>query len=105
MSAGRSSRALLRDLGSCDHLGAGVARGVLTESGGDGLGARDDRHRRKPAAADGMAEGQAVHCAVAIMSPYQEDNVRRSGDYTYDLNAPLDDMEVNLDLGEDAKAA
>jgi hypothetical protein len=23
----------------------------------------------------------------------------------YDLNAPLDDMEVNLDLGEDAHAA
>lgn len=52
------------------------------------------------------SEGQAVHRAdAAIMSPYQEDNVRRFGDYIYDLNAPLDDMEVHLDLGEEADAA
>ncbi|WP_165781438.1 hypothetical protein [Streptosporangium minutum] len=41
---------------------------------------------------------------VAIMSPYQEDNVRRFGDYIYDLNAPLEDMEVHLHLGEEAAA-
>ncbi|MDP4510116.1 hypothetical protein [Nonomuraea turcica] len=35
------------------------------------------------------------------MSPYQEDNVRRFGDYVYDLNGPLDGMEVHLDLGEE----
>ncbi|SDL18518.1 Tn3 transposase DDE domain-containing protein [Nonomuraea jiangxiensis] len=52
------------------------------------------------------SEGEAVHRAdVVIMSPYQEDNVRRFGDYVYDLNGPLDGMEVNLDLGEDADAA
>ncbi|TDC90959.1 DUF4158 domain-containing protein [Nonomuraea deserti] len=51
------------------------------------------------------SEGQAVHRAdVAIMSPYQEDNVRRFGDYIYDLNAPLDDMDVHLDLGEETGA-
>ncbi|RVX40934.1 TnpA family transposase [Nonomuraea polychroma] len=51
-------------------------------------------------------EGETMHRAdVAIMSPYQEDNVRRFGDYIYALNAPLDDMEVNPDLGEDANAA
>ncbi|MDF2710920.1 MAG: hypothetical protein K0R62_6572 [Nonomuraea muscovyensis] len=27
---------------------------------------------------------------VAIMSPYQEDNVRRFGDYIYELNVPLE---------------
>ncbi|MFC3986584.1 hypothetical protein [Streptosporangium jomthongense] len=36
---------------------------------------------------------------------YQEDNVRRFGDYVYDLNAPLEDMEVNLELGEETDAA
>ncbi|MGV9385464.1 hypothetical protein ACWDRB_57340 [Nonomuraea sp. NPDC003707] len=36
---------------------------------------------------------------VAIMSPYQEDKVRRFGDYIYDLNGPLEGMEVQLDLG------
>ncbi|WP_326642899.1 hypothetical protein OIE67_21155 [Nonomuraea fuscirosea] len=52
------------------------------------------------------AEGQAVHRAdVAIMSPYQEDNVRRFGDYIYDLDSPLEDMEVNLDFREEAEAA
>ncbi|WP_051864850.1 Tn3 family transposase [Streptosporangium roseum] len=51
-------------------------------------------------------EGQAVHRTdVAIMSPYQEDNVRRFGDYVYDLNAPLEDMDVNLELGEETDAA
>ncbi|NRQ34864.1 hypothetical protein HII36_23965 [Nonomuraea sp. NN258] len=51
-------------------------------------------------------ERQAVHHAdVAIMSPYQQDNVRRFGDYVYHLNAPLDGMEVHLDLGEEADAA
>ncbi|MBB5781780.1 hypothetical protein HD596_008536 [Nonomuraea jabiensis] len=52
------------------------------------------------------SEGETVHRAdVAIMSPYQEDNVRRFGDYIYDLNAPLDGMEVHLDLGEEVDAA
>lgn len=52
------------------------------------------------------AEGQAVHRAdVAIMSPYQEDNVRRFGDYICDLDAPLEGMEVNLEFGEEAEAA
>jgi TnpA family transposase len=52
------------------------------------------------------SEGEVVHRAdAAIMSPYQEDNVRRFGDYIYDLDAPLDDMEVHLDLGEEADAA
>ncbi|MFI7129303.1 hypothetical protein ACIBQ1_26620 [Nonomuraea sp. NPDC050153] len=41
---------------------------------------------------------------VAIMSPYHEDNVRRFGDYIDDLNAPLEDMEVHLDLVEEAGA-
>jgi TnpA family transposase len=50
-------------------------------------------------------EGQAVHRTdVAIMSPCQEDNVRRFGDYIYDLNAPLEDMEVHLHLGEETAA-
>ncbi|MGW0807951.1 Tn3 family transposase [Nonomuraea sp. NPDC002799] len=52
------------------------------------------------------SEGETVHRAdVAIMSPYQEDNVRRFGDYVYDLNAPLEDMDVNLELGEETDAA
>lgn len=50
------------------------------------------------------SEGERVHRAeVAIMSPYQEDNVRRFGDYIYDLNAPLEGMDVHLDLGVDAE--
>jgi hypothetical protein len=42
---------------------------------------------------------------VAIMSPSQEDNVRCFGDYVYDLNPSLEDMEVNLVLGEETDAA
>lgn len=46
-------------------------------------------------------EGETVHRAeVAIMSPYQEDNVRRFGDYVYDLDSPLENMEVHLDLDD-----
>ncbi|MFI7423691.1 Tn3 family transposase [Nonomuraea sp. NPDC049684] len=51
------------------------------------------------------SEGEAVHRAeVAIMSPYQEDNVRRFGDYIYDLDAPLEGMEVHLDIEEEVTA-
>ncbi|MFI7708763.1 hypothetical protein [Nonomuraea sp. NPDC049480] len=39
------------------------------------------------------------------MSPYQEDNGRRFGDYIYDLNAPLENLEVRLDLGQEAADA
>lgn len=52
------------------------------------------------------AEGRVAHRAdMAIMSPYQGDNVRRFGDYIYELNAPLEDMDVHLDLSEEADAA
>lgn len=52
------------------------------------------------------SEGETVHRAnAAIMSPYQEDNVRRFGDYIYDLEAPLEDMEVHLDLDAEPGAA
>ncbi|OUC92458.1 Tn3 family transposase [Streptosporangium minutum] len=51
------------------------------------------------------SEGETVHRTdVTIMSPYQEDNVRRFGDYIYDLDAPLEGMEVHLDLEEAAAA-
>jgi hypothetical protein len=51
------------------------------------------------------SEGEAVHRPdVAIMSSYQEDNVRRFGDYIYDLDAPLEGMEVHLDLEEEVTA-
>ncbi|QYC41913.1 hypothetical protein Nocox_21545 [Nonomuraea coxensis DSM 45129] len=39
------------------------------------------------------------------MSPYQEDNVRRFGDYIYDLTAPLENMEVHRNLGEETNVA
>ncbi|MER6581038.1 hypothetical protein [Nonomuraea sp. NPDC001023] len=41
------------------------------------------------------SEGETAHREnVAIMSPYQEDNVRRFDDYIHDLNAPLEVMET-----------
>jgi hypothetical protein len=52
------------------------------------------------------AEGQLVSRAtVATMSPYQQDNVRRFGDFVYDLTAPTETMDVHLDLDEDTDAA
>ncbi|WP_433239442.1 Tn3 family transposase [Streptosporangium sp. CA-135522] len=35
---------------------------------------------------------------VATMAPYQQDDIRRFGDFVYDLDAPLEDMHIHLDL-------
>jgi hypothetical protein len=52
------------------------------------------------------AEGNpASRADLAIISPYQQDNVRRFGDYAYDLSAPLEPMDVHLTLDEDTDAA
>jgi hypothetical protein len=48
------------------------------------------------------AEGHAVRRVdVVIMSPCRQDNVRRFGDLVYNLTAPLETMNVPLDLDED----
>ena len=47
------------------------------------------------------ADGHPVRRAdLAAISPYQQDNVRRFGDFVYDLNAPLETMDVHLHLEE-----
>jgi TnpA family transposase len=52
------------------------------------------------------AEGQLVSRAiVATMSPYQQDNVRRFGDFVYDLNTPTETMDAHLELDEEIDAA
>ena len=35
---------------------------------------------------------------LAAIAPYQQDNVRRFGDFVYDLTAPLETMQTHLDL-------
>ena len=42
---------------------------------------------------------------VAIMSPYQQDNVRRFGDFVYDLDTPPETMDAHLELDEEIDAA
>ncbi|MGH3618602.1 MAG: Tn3 family transposase, partial [Pseudonocardiaceae bacterium] len=53
-----------------------------------------------------QAEDHPAHRGdLATMSPYQQDNVRRFGDFAYDLTAPLETMDVHLILDEDTNAA
>lgn len=47
----------------------------------------------------------ASRADLVIMSPYQQDNVRRFGDFAYDLTGPLETMDVHLTLDEDTDAA
>jgi hypothetical protein len=53
-----------------------------------------------------QAQGHPIHRAdLATMSPYQQDNVRRFGDFAYDLTTPLETMDVHLTFDEDTNAA
>jgi TnpA family transposase len=52
------------------------------------------------------AEGQQVRRAdLRTIAPYQQENLRRFGDFAYDLTAPLETMEPHLDIDEDADAS
>ena len=35
------------------------------------------------------------------IAPYQQENVRRFGDFVYDLTAPLETIEARLDIDDD----
>jgi len=35
------------------------------------------------------------------LAPYQQGNVRRFGDFVYDLTAPLETIEARLDIDDD----
>ena len=35
------------------------------------------------------------------IAPYQQQNVRRFGDFVYDLTAPLETIEARLDIDDD----
>jgi TnpA family transposase len=53
-----------------------------------------------------QAQGHpASRADLATMAPYQQDNVRRFGDFAYDLTTPLEPMDVHLALHEDTDAA
>jgi hypothetical protein len=53
-----------------------------------------------------QAQGHpASRADLATMAPYQQDNVRRFGDFAYDLTPPLEPMDVHLVLHEDTDAA
>ncbi len=38
---------------------------------------------------------------VMAIAPYQQENVRRFGDFVYDLTAPLETIEARLDIDDD----
>ena len=53
-----------------------------------------------------QAEGYPLCRAdLATMWPYQQDNVRRFGDFAYDLTTTLEPMDVHLTLNEGTEAA
>jgi Tn3 transposase DDE domain len=48
------------------------------------------------------ADGRPVHRAdVMAIAPYQQENVRRFGDFVYDLTAPLETIQARLDIDDD----
>ena len=48
------------------------------------------------------ADGRPVRRAdVMAIAPYQQENVRRFGDFVYDLTAPLETIEARLDIDDD----
>ena len=48
------------------------------------------------------ADGRPVRRAdLMAIAPYQQENVRRFGDFVYDLTAPLETIEARLDIDDD----
>jgi len=48
------------------------------------------------------ADGRPVRRAdLVTIAPYQQENVRRFGDFVYDLTAPLETIEARLDIDDD----
>ncbi|MGH3420779.1 MAG: Tn3 family transposase [Streptosporangiaceae bacterium] len=49
-----------------------------------------------------QAEGVPVRREdLAAIAPYQQDNIRRFGDFVYDLTTPLETIKTHLDLDSD----